>query len=398
MTDTREEEASPCALGLASALMKKGALTTDWLPAFHAALRELFIPATIWPGTAGGNKQHNAVNRDTDRQAWLRAVYSDIPLTTQWDDGQHDGQHDGDAKGTMPTSSNSMPTMVFSMLRDLDPYEGMRVLEIGTGTGWNAALLAARLGDDQVVSVEVDQAVADTARANLAAVGRGPLVVVGDGCAGHPSGAPYDRITATCSVRGIPAAWIAQTKPGGTIVAPWGPQYGGEAIVRLIVEEDGSASGWFTRSSAFMSLRAQRVHRTPTSIYLGGKEWPADGTRTTTALSPDDVGGWLAMFAIGLQVPGVYPRPEHYRDGSYTLWLHDTAVTSWATADWEKDRTAFEVVQPGPRRLWDEVEAAWRWWDARGRPGFDRFGLTVTREGQQLVWLDHPGQPVPIPA
>ncbi|MFE2729029.1 hypothetical protein [Kitasatospora sp. NPDC059327] len=101
------------------------------------------------------------------------------------------------------------------------------------------------------------------------------------------------------------------------------------------------------------------------------------------------------MFAIGLQVPGVFPLTERYDDGSYTLWLHDTAVTSWTTADWEPGRTQYEVVQSGPRRLWDEVEAARRWWDGRGRPGFDRFGLTVTPDGQ-TAWLDRPDNPVPL--
>ncbi|MFD7450082.1 hypothetical protein [Kitasatospora sp. NPDC059827] len=69
------------------------------------------------------------------------------------------------------------------------------------------------------------------------------------------------------------------------------------------------------------------------------------------------------------------------------------AVTSWATVDREPGRTAYEVVQSGPRRLWDEVEAAWGRWDAHGRPGFERFGLTVSPDGQ-AVWLDTPDFPV----
>ncbi|MFF0293866.1 hypothetical protein ACFYST_10865 [Kitasatospora sp. NPDC004614] len=102
---------------------------------------------------------------------------------------------------------------------------------------------------------------------------------------------------------------------------------------------------------------------------------------------PDELGGWAAMFAIGVRVPGVFPLTERYPDGTYTLWLHDTAVTSWATADWEPGRAEFEVVQSGPRRLWDEVEAGWRWWDARGRPGVERFALTVAPDGAHAVRL-----------
>ncbi len=73
------------------------------------------------------------------------------------------------------------------MLGHLDPQPGERVLEIGTGTGWTAALLAHQLGDDHVVSVEVDPAVADNARQNLTRVGRSPLVVTADGAQGYPS-------------------------------------------------------------------------------------------------------------------------------------------------------------------------------------------------------------------
>ncbi|MFD0348503.1 hypothetical protein ACFQ0M_25610 [Kitasatospora aburaviensis] len=90
-----------------------------------------------------------------------------------------------------------------------------------------------------------------------------------------------------------------------------------------------------------------------------------------------------------------FPLIERYQDGTYTLWLHDTAVTSWATVDWEPDRGDYEVMQSGRRRLWDEVAAAWRWWDSRGRPGFDRFGLTVAGASHS-VWLDSPDNPVAV--
>ncbi|MFH8381202.1 hypothetical protein ACH4E7_09680 [Kitasatospora sp. NPDC018058] len=186
---------------------------------------------------------------------------------------------------------------------------------------------------------------------------------------------------------------MEQTRPGGVIVAPWGPEYGGEAVVRLTVGDGGTASGRFVGSSAFMRLRRQRTPRPGSLEYLSGP-WPADGAKSSTRLSPDEVGGWLAMYAVGVQVPEAFPLIERYVDGTYTLWLHDAAVTSWATVDWEPDHAAYEVVQSGPRNLWNEVEAAWRWWDDQGRPGFDRFGLTVT-PGGQTVWLDGPDNPVP---
>lgn len=361
---------------LASALVE-GVLASDWLPAFEAVPRHRFVPDVIWPGRAGMNRQSDRVIRAEEPEVWWRAVYRDAPITTQWDDGAYTGP----GTGRIPASSNSMPTMVFSMLKALDVDDGHRVMEIGTGTGWNAALLAHRLGSSHVVTVEVDEATARAARGRLTAAGFDPLVVVGDGARGHAPRSPYDRVIATCSTGRIPPAWVAQTRPGGVIVAPWGPVYGGEAVARITVAGDGTAAGRFTGSSAFMRLRAQRTARPHVRDYLKGRPWPADGVKSTTTLFPDDVGGWAVMFAIGLQVPEAFPWTESYPDGSYTLWLRDTAVTSWATADYEPDRTAYEVVQSGPRRLWDEVETAYRWWVAHDRPGFDCFGLTVTPAG-----------------
>jgi methyltransferase of ATP-grasp peptide maturase system len=391
MTTGEVAEAGP--ERLAFALVAKGVLTSDWLPAFWAVPRHLFVPDVIWPGRAGMNRPHDRVIRSEEPELWWEAVYRDAPITTQWDDGAYTGP----GKGKIPSSSNSMPSMVFSMLKALDVDDGHRVLEIGTGTGWNAALLAHRLGSPNVVTVEVDEAAAESARLRLAAAGCDPVTVVGDGAQGYAVRAPYDRVIATCSVSRVPAAWIEQTRPGGVIVAPWGPTYGGEAIARLTVADDGTASGRFVGSSAFMRLRAQRTARRHVRDYLKGRPWPADGDRSVTALSPDEVGEWVAMFAIGVQVPAAFPWMESYPDGSYTLWLRDAAVTSWATADFEPDRSEYEVVQSGPRKLWDEVETAYCWWVDHDRPGFDRFGLTVSPHGHS-VWLDVPGNRVPVTA
>ncbi|MFV0134680.1 methyltransferase domain-containing protein [Streptomyces sp. HMX87] len=389
MSTNSEKEAGP--QGLASALMEKGALKSDWLPACNAVPRHLFIPDVIWPGRAGMNRQDDRVIRSEEPEAWWQAVYRDAPIATQWDDGAYTGP----GKGKIPSSSNSMPTMVFSMLDALSVEEGHKVLEIGTGTGWNAALLSHRVGAENVFTVEVDGASARDARKRLNDAGFDPASIIGDGAEGYAEGAPYDRVIATASIGRVPQQWVTQTKPGGIIVAPWGPTYGGEGVVRLAVADDETATGWFVGSSAFMRLRDQRTERKHVREYLGGRKWPADGRRSMTSISPESVGDWPVMFAIGGQVPEAFPWAENYDDGSYTLWLRDTAVTSWATVDYVPDREEFEVYQSGPRDLWNEVVAAYLWWEEQGRPGFERFGLTVDSEGER-VWLDRPDNPVPV--
>ncbi|WP_257155595.1 protein-L-isoaspartate(D-aspartate) O-methyltransferase [Streptomyces sp. Ru87] len=376
-------------LGLACELVAKRTLDSDWLPAFEAVPRHLFVPDVIWPGSASGDRPCDRVVRGEDPAAWWTAVHTDVPITTQWDDGAYTGP----GTGKVPTCSNSMPSMVFSMLRALAVEEGGRILEIGTGTGWNAALLAHRAGGANVVTVEVDDGLAASARSRLeaAAARTGdtvPVTVVGDGADGHPALVPYSRVIATCSVERVPAQWLAQCAPGAVIVVPWGPAYGGEGIARLTVREDGSADGPFTASSAFMRLRGQREDRPPPGAYLS-RPWPGGGRRSSTGLSPELVGGWSAMFAIGVRVPGLFCRTGgRRRDGSYRMWLYDTGVTSWASADHTPGRDAYSVVQSGPRALWDELEAAWDWWQGHGEPGFDRFTLTVSAEGEQRIALD----------
>lgn len=376
---------------LASTLLEKSALPPDWMPAYRAVPRDAFVPDRLWPGTAGGSRQGEVIDRNADPARWWETVYSDVPLTTQWDDGAHAGTD----RGRSPTSSNSMPTMVFSMLDALGVRRGNRVLEVGTGTGWNAALLSYRLGPDNVVTVEVDPSVAEEARRHLAAAGLDPLSVVGDGARGYPDGAPYDRIIATCGISRLPYAWVEQAAEGAVIVAPWGPPYGGQGIVRLVVGEGGVALGPFVTSSSFMRLRDQRDAFPPTDRFPGAANRPGAASRRTTSLSPDDMGDWHHMFTLGVQVPDMFCRVEWGEAGACRLWLLDMGRTSWATADHVPGRTEFEVAEHGPRRLWSAAEDAMSWWRAQGEPRFERYGLTVTPYGQR-VWLDSPDNPVPV--
>ena len=126
-----------------------------------------------------------------------------------------------DATG-VATSSASAPGIVAAMLAQLDVRPGHRILEIGAGTGYNAALLARLAGPaGQVTTVELDSGIAAEASKALAAVGYGHVTVIaGDGEYGHAPDAPYDRVIVTAGAWDLPAAWADQLAPGGLLVVP----------------------------------------------------------------------------------------------------------------------------------------------------------------------------------
>lgn len=122
----------------------------------------------------------------------------------------------------VPVSSSSQPAMMAIMAEQLDLRPGQRVLEIGTGTGYNAAVLAHIVGPGgRVVTVDIDGGLVARARAGLDATGYPDVrVIQADGGYGDPAGAPFDRIIVTAGAWDIAPAWLEQLTPGGRLVLP----------------------------------------------------------------------------------------------------------------------------------------------------------------------------------
>jgi len=126
----------------------------------------------------------------------------------------------------------SQPYVVAYMTEQLDLRPNHRVLEVGTGSGYQAAILS-RLARE-VVSVERYRTLADAARARLATLGyQNVEVVVGDGLAGVPERAPFDRIMVTAAAETIPDALVGQLADGGVMVLPLGPHAGTQRLIKL---------------------------------------------------------------------------------------------------------------------------------------------------------------------
>lgn len=361
-----------------------------WREALLAVPRDAFIPASIWRANPDGVGYVPFTKAD-DPDGWRDLVDSDSYVITQVDDGDtRPGR-----LGRRISSSSSMPTVMAVMLGAVGVQDGDRVLEIGAGTGYNTALLCHRLGADLVTSVEIDPAVADHAREALATAGCTPTVITADGADGYPAHAPYDRVLATAAVTQVPYAWVTQTRPGGTIVTPWGTRLLNSSLLRLTVAADGTAGGHFVDHAAFMRLRAQRL-----GDWLPRPEQYPDAVASTTSLHPyrpmgDDEG---CAFAVSVLLPELEKSIAYHNEArtDYELLIFHEETHSWATVNVtpQAGRTRrFPVRQYGLRHLWDEIEAAHAWWVRHHRPTYTQFGLTVTPVGQH-VWLDHPDQPV----
>ncbi len=365
-------------------LSEAGELGAEWRDAFERVPRSAFVPDRIWLPDDTEARGYRHVLRAVDTETWNDAVNADDVVVTQLDDGAGAGPG-------ISTSSASMPSLVAMMLRQLDAARGNRVLDMGTGTGWTAALLSNRLGSAQVTTIEVDADVAATAERRLHALGYFPTCVVANGTQGYADGAPFDRIHSTAAVQRVPGPWVAQTRPGGIIVTPWGTPYCNAGLVKLTVDvETGLGEGRFVGNVSFMWVRDQRPAPDP--------DTPDPDRSSASAMDPElaleDV---HSAFAIGLRVPGAR-YSHHWRDSdrsaTFRMILHDSEG-SWASVRYQGWDQANAVQQFGPRSLWDEVVQARRWWEAQGRPELSRFGLSVTAEGEQRVWLDGPENLVP---
>lgn len=133
----------------------------------------------------------------------------------------------------------SQPYIVGFMTEIVRPRPGMRVLEVGTGSGYQAAVLAAT--GVEVYTIEIFRALADTARARLARLGyRNVTVRHGDGHEGWPDAAPFDAILVTAAAGHIPPKLTRQLKPNGRMVIPVGSVYGAQYLI--LVEKDAKGA------------------------------------------------------------------------------------------------------------------------------------------------------------
>jgi protein-L-isoaspartate(D-aspartate) O-methyltransferase len=368
---------------LVDLLRRRGHLSDDRIAAAFAAVpREAFLAA------------------HADRHG-IADVYRDEAIVTR-----------RDPRTGAPLSSSSQPAIMAEMLEMAGVEPGQHVLEIGAGTGYNAAMLTRLVGDTgQVTSVELDREVAAAARDGLLASGADASVVVGDGRLGWPDAAPFDAIMATASTETVPRAWFDQLRPGGRLVVPLRLSrvvFGIQAVLALRKVRHGFDIDGVT-PGGFMALRSgderpavparlvageatddppdERPLLELTGPALAGLDHADRQHLLVTALgfgrgSRVDLGrsnpwslGSYAALALPEERLVECLRPRSSRDGAQALGVVDAVDGSLALLVASITGTRIEAYggRGAERALAQAVD---RWISAR-RPGVDRLSITI---------------------
>ncbi|HEY3688214.1 MAG TPA: ATP-grasp peptide maturase system methyltransferase [Streptosporangiaceae bacterium] len=375
---------------LADQLEGEGELRSPaWRRAVETVPREVFIGGRIYrrTGPAGGTSWDVVTRATLGPADWLALVYQDETWVTQIAGDDH-----GDPAEGAPSSSSTLPSLVVRMLEDLDVSDGNTVLEIGTGTGYSTALMCHRLGDANVTSIEIDPDVAVRARAALTTAGYRPALVCGDGLAGDPAHAPYDRIIATCSVRAIPAPWLDQCRPGGRILTTLSGWLYGSGYVNLEVTAPGHAHGHFMPGT--VSFMTARPHAAPLLTELPARE----GTGRTTSIGADLLTDWMGLFLAQLALPTACRATVIDDDGRPAHVIVDMNTRAYAWLQ-QRDSGDWTIIEGGPSSVWRTVEQTVEAWHKAGRPDQQHFTLAITPE-TQTVHLKTDGQDLswPLPS
>ena len=351
--------------------------------AFLAVPRELFVPA--FAASEG-----------------LAAVYRDEAILTRR------GEHG------VPLSSSSQPAIMALMLEQLELMDGMRVLEVGAGTGYNAALVSLLIGRrGQVVTVDVDGQIAAQARRALRHGGYPVRVVHADGRAGFSRAAPYDRIVVTASADAVPWAWFEQLADDGLLEVPLRLNKGGAQAIPVLCKSRGGFRSLRAVCGGFMPLRGADEDgggEPPREPCLVVSDLGRDGRKPLLQLSGAAL-ATLSQTATRRLLVTALGEPRRRRlglradRGALGLYLSLTLPKSRLVGSFPnfgigaigrdgRSLALIELAQPDRRKIetlkahgGGEAERFLlervREWDRRGRPSESNVRITVTYKGNQ---------------
>jgi protein-L-isoaspartate(D-aspartate) O-methyltransferase len=294
-------------------------------------------------------------------------------------------------KDSVVISSASQPSIMATMLEQLELSEGLKVLEVGTGSGYNAALMAAIVGPGgSIVTLEIDEEIAAQAARRIRECGHENVVTLcTDGSRGHEQSAPFDRIIITAGCSDIAEAWVRQLKLGGVLVVPLrlnGPQL---SIGFKKVESDHLVS-FSAHPCGFAPIRGGLAGAD--SVKILGRFIAAPDPRIDEA----KVSRLLASEPIEKDVPEIDERFTYFAVASgqrvLSLWTGPSpnrpAYMGWAIVTDDglvtvSSGPAQKVDLYGGESAYQELLRLHEGWVSLGRPGLDELTVEARPVGSQ---------------
>ncbi|MFI9462684.1 methyltransferase domain-containing protein [Streptomyces xiamenensis] len=362
---------------LTGELVASGVLRSPrWIAAFKETPREDFAPSFVLDD---GRVRRTCHSGDAD---YLDALYTDDSLITQIDPG-----------GTA-TSSSTMPSLMAHMLEAFAVEDDAHVLEVGTGTGYNTALLCHALGGERVTTIDIDPVLTHSARRRLNRLGLKPDVRTGDGRQGSPREGGYGGVLATCAVKRIPTAWLRQLGAGSLIVVNIG-----SGIACLRSRHDGGAAGGFLNDPyMFMTARSSPHERVPRAAEHINLAMGSEGDRTVLPLP--ETGGDPHTFLREMALCEAMEVHLHQSDVLSLMLTPDTGVEqcllvhpgsqSWARVSVQKNALVVRYGGPPSTMAVDRIRLLEGWMRA-GRPSPGAYKLEVSSGGLHTLWRGEGG-------
>nr|BBH91713.1 hypothetical protein KTC_64640 [Thermosporothrix sp. COM3] len=371
MTQANSE---PYRQALVSSMQTRGSVRSDTIiQAFLRIPREAFVPFFYQRRPASRKLEWERL--DSSHEQYLELIYRDEPLVTRVDE-----------RG-WPISSSSQPSVMALMLEALDLKSGQHVLEIGTGTGYNAALLATITGQpEHVTTVDINpQITAHAQRALHTVIGPGVHVFLGDGIFGYDAKGPYERIIATASAPTIPSAWLHQLAPGGKLVMDL---QGSLASSLLVLEKQGqSVNGMlFDTPLYFMPLISDHIAHP--SAHIDYARYLRQPCREAAHLEKEhpfplllqqDAFRWFLQWNI----PGCQIR-ERELSGKQEKHIFLIDSRRQTILRFLQEERGWQVSVYGPQPLWTDVQHLYEQWKQAGKPE-KRSDYAVQIQGKSII-------------
>ncbi|MGC8817719.1 MAG: methyltransferase domain-containing protein [Candidatus Hadarchaeum sp.] len=324
----------------------------------HRLLESFFYPDPV-------QRKFREVNFDPENPELeiLKLIYSDTPLVTRMVDG-------------IPISSTSQPGLVAQMLEFLDLKPGQKVLEIGAGTGYTAALIYEIVGKEgHVITMDIQEDVVAQTQRLLRAAGYDRIeVIFGDGFHGYYKNAPYDRIVATVGCPDISLHWVEQLAPEGFMLIPL--QHGIEGhnpLTRIWMEQE-KILGKFVGPAGFMTAQGELALEQKVSFEVRRKL--VKGQPTEEKPLPKPLRDWCNLSITRRSEFFLFASIVDGRAG----WAGIFEPAKGACILTEKTVLLYGDAEA----LYAELVALASSWASFGRPGFEEWELEFVPKGTPL--------------